>query len=102
MSGGRVQSACRSVILTEYRVVTRTACSSSLTALHDACIAVQRGECESAIAGGTNLIMNPHMTIAMTEQVGLPNGSASLPILFRGHSDMELTYMLSEIRESFP
>ncbi|XPS74002.1 hypothetical protein M3J09_006130 [Ascochyta lentis] len=49
-------------------VVTRTACSSSLTALHDACLAIQRGECESAIAGGTNLIMNPHMTIAMTEQ----------------------------------
>ncbi|KFZ17505.1 hypothetical protein V502_04560 [Pseudogymnoascus sp. VKM F-4520 (FW-2644)] len=49
-------------------VVTRTACSSSLTALHDACLAVQRGESESAIAGGTNLIMNPHMTIAMAEQ----------------------------------
>lgn len=68
-------------MLKEYRVVTRTACSSSLTALHDACLAVQRGECESAIAGGTNLIMNPHMTIAMTEQVRSPKRSASLAVL---------------------
>ena len=49
-------------------MVIRTACSSSLTGLHEACLGVQRGECESAIVGSTNLILNPHMTIAMTEQ----------------------------------
>ena len=46
----------------------RTACSSSLTGLHEACLGIQRGECESAIVGGTNLILNPQMTIGMTEQ----------------------------------
>ena len=33
------------------------------------------GECESAIVGGTNMILNPHMTAAMTEQgVMSPDG----------------------------
>ncbi|KAI9657994.1 MAG: Type I Iterative PKS [Bathelium mastoideum] len=49
-------------------MVIRTACSSSLTGLHEACLGIQSGECESAIVGSTNLILNPHMTIAMTEQ----------------------------------
>ena len=51
-----------------YSIVIRTACSSSLTALHEACMALHSGECESAIVGGTNMILNPHMTAAMTEQ----------------------------------
>ncbi|RFU79720.1 polyketide synthase [Trichoderma arundinaceum] len=49
-------------------MVIRTACSSSLIGIHEACLDIQRGECESAIVGGTSLILNPHMTIAMTEQ----------------------------------
>ncbi|KAF2195930.1 hypothetical protein K469DRAFT_545317 [Zopfia rhizophila CBS 207.26] len=49
-------------------MVIRTACSSSLTGLHEACLALHSGECESAIVGGTNVILNPHMTVAMTEQ----------------------------------
>ncbi|KAF7552999.1 hypothetical protein G7Z17_g3945 [Cylindrodendrum hubeiense] len=53
----------------------RTACSSSLTALHEACLALQSGECESAIVGGTNIILNPHMTISMSTQAILaPDG----------------------------
>ena len=47
-------------------MVIRTACSSSLTGLHEACVGLQRGECESAIVGGANLIFNPDMTIAAT------------------------------------
>ena len=31
-------------------------------------MAIHSGECESAIVGGTNMILNPHMTVAMTEQ----------------------------------
>ncbi|KAF6220309.1 hypothetical protein HO133_003441 [Letharia lupina] len=54
----------------------RTACSSSLTGLHEACQALYNGDCKSAIVGGTNIIITPRMTIAMTEQgVISPTGS---------------------------
>lgn len=46
----------------------RTGCSSSLIGLHEACQALYSGECTSAVVGGTNLIITPTMTIAMTEQ----------------------------------
>ncbi|PEM80838.1 hypothetical protein CN558_29895, partial [Bacillus wiedmannii] len=36
-----------------------TACSSSLTAIHLACESIHRGGCETAIAGGVNLIVHP-------------------------------------------
>ncbi|KAG6168183.1 Type I Iterative PKS [Claviceps purpurea] len=46
----------------------RTACSSALVALNEACAAIQRGDCESALVGGVNLILAPGMTTAMEEQ----------------------------------
>lgn len=55
----------------------KTACSSSLIAVHTACAAIRNGDCESAIVGGTNLLMSPTMTIAMTEQgVMSPTGTS--------------------------
>ncbi|MCB2360150.1 SDR family NAD(P)-dependent oxidoreductase [Clostridium estertheticum] len=36
-----------------------TACSSSITAIHEACEHIHRGECEMAIAGGVNLYLHP-------------------------------------------
>jgi len=36
-----------------------TMCSSSLTAIHEACDHIQNGECEMAIAGGVNLYLHP-------------------------------------------
>ncbi|MEU8242628.1 SDR family NAD(P)-dependent oxidoreductase [Actinoplanes missouriensis] len=36
-----------------------SACSSSLTALHLACESLRRGECDTAIAGGVNVIIHP-------------------------------------------
>ncbi|ASK92171.1 SDR family NAD(P)-dependent oxidoreductase [Xanthomonas campestris pv. trichodesmae] len=36
-----------------------TACSSSLVALHRAVRAIQSGECEAALVGGVNVIVNP-------------------------------------------
>ncbi|KAK1239013.1 hypothetical protein MKX08_006074 [Trichoderma sp. CBMAI-0020] len=54
----------------------RTACPSSLVALHEACQAIYTGECESAIVAGTSLFLSPTMTIALSEQGVLsPTGS---------------------------
>jgi amino acid adenylation domain-containing protein/non-ribosomal peptide synthase protein (TIGR01720 family) len=44
-------------------MVVDTACSSSLVSIHLACQALRKGECEGAFAGGTNLILNPQLTV---------------------------------------
>ncbi|KAL8700018.1 MAG: hypothetical protein Q9224_001157, partial [Gallowayella concinna] len=49
-------------------VTIRTACSASLVALHEACSAIARGDCDGAIVGGVNLMMTPGATMSMTEQ----------------------------------
>ena len=36
-----------------------TACSSSLAAIHTACNALWRNDCDTAVAGGTNVMTNP-------------------------------------------
>ncbi|CAG7940410.1 unnamed protein product [Penicillium nalgiovense] len=46
----------------------RTACSSALVALNEACAAISRGDCESALVGGVNLILAPGMSMAIQEQ----------------------------------
>lgn len=57
-------------------VTVRTACSSTLVGLHEACQAIYNGECTSALVAGTNLILTPTMTIGMTEMGVLsPTGS---------------------------
>ncbi|KAI3335280.1 ketoacyl-synt-domain-containing protein [Ustulina deusta] len=42
-----------------------TACSSSLAAIHLACNSLWRGEVDTAIAGGTNILTNPDMTAGL-------------------------------------
>jgi len=54
----------------------KSGCSASMLCLHEACQALQRGQCSSAIVGGTNLILSPTITISMSEQgVISPTGS---------------------------
>ncbi|GKT76936.1 polyketide synthase [Colletotrichum tofieldiae] len=56
-------------------VTIRTACSSSLTALHDACHSILTGECESAVVACANIICSPRTTMTMQEQgVMSPSG----------------------------
>jgi acyl transferase domain-containing protein len=42
-----------------------TMCSASLTAVHEACEHIYRGECELAIAGGVNLYLHPSSYVGM-------------------------------------
>ena len=55
----------------------KTGCSSTLVGLNTACQAIRGGECSAALVCGTNLIIDPGMTIAMAEQGVLsPTGSS--------------------------
>ena len=49
-------------------MVIKTGCSASLVGLHEACRALQSGDCTSAIVAGTNLILGPTTTAAMTQE----------------------------------
>ncbi|KAH8693388.1 hypothetical protein GQ44DRAFT_695216 [Phaeosphaeriaceae sp. PMI808] len=59
-------------------MTVRTACSGSLIGTNEACMAIARGDCTSAIVGGTNIIMAPAVTAAETQQGVLsPDGSCN-------------------------
>ena len=52
-----------------------TACSSSLVAVHLACQSLRQGECNTALAGGSNVILGPETSIALAQaQMLSPSG----------------------------
>ncbi|KAI8944142.1 hypothetical protein F4801DRAFT_600379 [Xylaria longipes] len=56
--------------------VVKTACSSSLIALHNAVRSVQNRDCNAAIVSGSNLNMGPITTASMTQEgIMSPEGS---------------------------
>ncbi len=59
---------------TKKSILVRTGCSAALVALHASMRRHIRGECESAIVGGSNLILAPGMTATLSEQGMLASG----------------------------
>ncbi|MDG2305442.1 MAG: type I polyketide synthase [Candidatus Binatia bacterium] len=47
-------------------MVLDTACSSSLVATHLACRSLRQKECSTALVGGVNVILSPHVTMAFS------------------------------------
>lgn len=43
-----------------------TACSSSLVAIHNACMSLENRECDVALAGGVNFLINPQAAMTMS------------------------------------
>ncbi|MBN3311154.1 LNKS synthase, partial [Amia calva] len=54
-----------------------SACSSSLVALHTACQAIRQGDCEMAICGGVNCIIEPRVFVALSKaKIISPDGTS--------------------------
>ena len=62
-------------------VVVDTLCSSSLTALHQACQALRSGDCDLAVVGGVNTLLDPSYRAAMTHGGALSKTGRSRPFL---------------------
>ncbi|KAK5878172.1 hypothetical protein CesoFtcFv8_025605 [Champsocephalus esox] len=55
------------------------ACSSSLVALHLACQSIKQGDCEMAVCGGVNCIIEPRVFVALSKAKMISPGGTSKP-----------------------
>ncbi|XP_061613836.1 uncharacterized protein pks1 [Phyllopteryx taeniolatus] len=62
-----------------------SACSSSLVALHIACQAIRQGDCEMALFGGVNCILEPRVFVALSKAGMISPEGTSKP--FSGRAD---------------
>uniref|UniRef100_A0A3P8SRW4 Fatty acid synthase 2 n=1 Tax=Amphiprion percula TaxID=161767 RepID=A0A3P8SRW4_AMPPE len=54
-----------------------TACSSSLVALHLACQSIKQGDCDMAVCGGVNCIIEPRVFVALSKaKIISPDGTS--------------------------
>lgn|GEM_PF-6138801 len=44
-----------------------TACSSSMTAIYNACMSLQSGDCDMAITGGVNILLSPDSNVTLSK-----------------------------------
>ncbi|XP_024136385.2 mycolipanoate synthase [Oryzias melastigma] len=69
--------------LTGPSFVIDSACSSSLVALHVACQALQQGDCEMALCGGVNCIIEPRVFVALSKAKMISPEGTSKPFSIR-------------------
>jgi acyl-CoA synthetase (AMP-forming)/AMP-acid ligase II/NADPH:quinone reductase-like Zn-dependent oxidoreductase/3-oxoacyl-(acyl-carrier-protein) synthase len=65
--------------LTGPSIAVDTACSSSLAAVHLACQSLRTGECDMAMAGGVNLIIEPHAGVSLGRMEALASDGRCKP-----------------------
>ncbi|MFK0113047.1 beta-ketoacyl synthase N-terminal-like domain-containing protein [Streptomyces sp. NPDC091217] len=66
-------------------VAVDTACSSSLVAVHQACVALRDGDCDTALAAGANVLLSPAVTVAFGRAGALAPDGRCKP--FSRHAD---------------
>uniref|UniRef100_A0A3Q2NRI6 Mycocerosic acid synthase-like n=1 Tax=Fundulus heteroclitus TaxID=8078 RepID=A0A3Q2NRI6_FUNHE len=69
--------------LTGPSLAVDSACSSSLVALHVACQAIKQGDCEMALCGGVNCIIEPRVFVALSKARMISPEGTSRPFSVR-------------------